>query len=342
MTAARRSPKIKMADIAEALGVSAMTVSRAFKGDTGVKSETRVAILSKADELGYVFDSTAANLRQSRTGFVAVIIPSLENANFSATVRSLSKTLNKKDMQILLANTEYNPEEEERLITQLLRRNPDAIILTGSKHTKRTVSLLKKATIPVIEIWELPETPIGNVVGFSNGDAMQLLVDHLVKSGRRRIGFLGGETANDPRGQLRRAGFITALKRHGMDSHRLVPLGVAPVGMSEGAQGLDLLFERFPDADAILCVSDLVAFGALAQCARRGIKVPEVLAIAGFGNYEIGRVCEPTLTTVDVKAEAIGQRTAEVVLELLFGDADEKQMMRYEIQPDLIVRRSTH
>lgn len=341
MAAKKRSPKVKMTDIAGALGVSAMTVSRAFKGDTGVKPETRAAILNKADELGYVFDSTASNLRQSRTGFIAVIIPSLENANFSATVRALSKALNKNNMQILLANTEYDPEEEERLITQLLRRNPDAIILTGSKHTKRTASLLKKATIPVVEIWELPETPIGNVVGFSNGDAIKLLVDHLVKSGRRRLGFLGGETANDPRGQLRRAGFITALQSHGLDAHRLVPLGAAPVGMSQGAEGLDVLFERFPDADAILCVSDLVAFGALAQCARRGIKVPEMLAIAGFGNYEIGRVCEPTLTTVDVRAEAIGQRTAEVVYELLLGNADKKQMISYAIQPDLIVRRST-
>ncbi|SLN63462.1 HTH-type transcriptional regulator GntR [Aquimixticola soesokkakensis] len=341
MSPAKRHAKVKMTDIAQAVGVSAMTVSRAFKGDTGVKPATRAAVLSKAEELGYVFDATAANLRQSRTGFVAVVVPSLENANFSATVRALSKALSQKNIQILLANTEYDVEEEERLIPQLLRRNPEAIVLIGTQHSKRTRALLKKAPVPVIEIWDLPREAIGHVVGFSNFDAVQLLVAHLVKSGRRRLGFLGGEAGNDPRGQQRRAGFVAALAQLALPAHRLVPLGTAPVGMTEGAAGLDRLLSQFPDTDGIICVSDLVGFGAVAQCARRGIAVPETLAIAGFGNYEIGRVCEPALTTVDVGAEQIGQRTAELVFDLLAPGNTRQGPRRFDIHPDLIVRRST-
>lgn len=341
MTSPMRRSKVKMTDIGKAVGVSAMTVSRAFKGDAGIKPETRAAILRKADELGYVFDATAANLRQSRTGFVGVTVPSVENANFSATVRAISRELGKKNLQILLANTEYDADEEERLIEQLLRRNPEAMIVTGAQHTKRTTEMLRKATIPVIEIWDLPQQPIGHVVGFSNGESVRALVDHLVKAGRRRIAFLGGETPADPRGAQRRAGVLGALAHHGLETHRLVPLGSAPIGMSEGATGLDLLLERYPDADALICVSDLVAFGALAQCARQGIAVPDRLAIAGFGNYEIGRVCEPPLTTVDVKAEGIGQRAAELALDLLAGHVGRDDHLRHVIRPDLILRQST-
>ncbi|SFB10613.1 transcriptional regulator, LacI family [Poseidonocella pacifica] len=332
--------KVKMADIGAALGVSAMTVSRAFKGDAGINARTRAAILAKADELGYVFDATASNLRKSRTGFVAITVPSVENANFSATVRDLTKRLQKKNLQILLANTEYDPAEEERLIVQLLRRKPEAVVLTGAQHSQRTRALLTNVQIPVVEIWDLPEQPLGHVVGFSNRTSMSGLVDHMVRTGRRRLAFLGGETANDPRGVQRRAGFVEAMERHGLDATRLIPAGSAPVGMTEGAAGLDLLLDQYPDTDGLLCVSDLVAFGALAQCKRRGVRVPEDLAVSGYGNYEIGRVCEPPLTTIDVHAGQIGSRTADLILDLLDAPA-EGAAQRHVIQPDLILRRST-
>ncbi|KFB08346.1 LacI family DNA-binding transcriptional regulator [Nitratireductor basaltis] len=332
--------KVKMSDIAAALGVSAMTVSRAFKGDGGISSRTRAAILAKADELGYVFDATAANLRQNRSGFVAVTVPSIENANFSATVRALSQGLLKKGIQILLANTEYDVDEEERLIAQLLRRNPEAVVLTGGQHTVRTRAMLRNVAIPVVEIWDMPVKPIGHVVGFSNRTSMKTLVDHMIKSGRNRLAFLGGETDADQRGVQRRAGFVEAMESHGLEASRLVPAGAAPVGMTEGASGLDLLLDHFPDTDGVLCVSDLVAFGVLAQCARRGVRVPEDLAVAGYGNYEIGRVCEPPLTTIDVYAGRIGARTADLVVELLEASV-QGVAQKHIIQPDLILRRST-
>ncbi|PWE48404.1 LacI family transcriptional regulator [Thioclava sp. NG1] len=330
-----------MSDIAAALGVSAMTVSRAFKGESGISAKTRTSILLKAEELGYVFDATASNLRQSRTGFVAVTVPSIENANFSATVRELSKGLLKKNIQILLTNTEYDPNEEERLIAQLLQRNPEAIVLTGGQHTPRTRALLAKASIPVVEIWDLPAKPIGHVVGFSNESAVKGLVDHLVKTGRRRLAFLGGEATNDSRGAQRRAGFVAALREHGLETNRLIPAGPAPVGMSEGASGLERLINLFGDTDGLICVSDLVAFGALQQCRRLGVEVPDDIAIAGFGNYEIGRVCEPPLTTIDVHAGLIGSRCADMVLTLLEGPSPPGAALWQALQPDLILRRST-
>lgn len=335
----KKQGRVKMADIAEAVGVSAMTVSRAFRPDGGINAATRATILQKAEELGYVFDATAANLRQSRTGFVAVTVPSIENANFSATVRALTQGLMRGNIQILLGNTEYDPEMEERLIAQLMRRNPEAIVLTGAQHTDRTRTLLENAPIPVIEFWDLPQRPLGHVVGFSNAASVTGLVDHMLRAGRRRLAFLGGETAFDPRGAQRRAGFVAALAAQGLEAHRLVPTGRAPVGMTEGAAGLDRLLDTYPEVDGVICVSDLVAFGALAQCQRRGVAVPGDLAIAGFGNYEIGRVCEPPLTTIDVHAEEIGARTAEMVLALL--DDPSPVPLRHVVQPDLILRRST-
>ncbi|MCP1169493.1 LacI family transcriptional regulator, partial [Limimaricola sp. ASW11-118] len=100
-----RGAAIRMADVARAVGVSAMTVSRAFKGDDSVRPETRDRILRKAEELGYVFDATAANLRQSRTGFVAVTVPALNSANFAETVRALTEGLAREGARLTLISS---------------------------------------------------------------------------------------------------------------------------------------------------------------------------------------------------------------------------------------------
>ena len=119
---------VKMKDVARAAGVSVMTVSRAFRKDTSVRAQTRDAILKVAEDLGYVFDSTAANLRSQRTDFVAVTIPSINNANFADTVAGLSEILSNEGLQVLLAYTNYNKAQEERATEQLLRRRPEAIV----------------------------------------------------------------------------------------------------------------------------------------------------------------------------------------------------------------------
>ena len=212
MTLPRKAPT--MADVARLAGVSPMTVSRAFKHDASVSDATREAILKAADDLGYVFDSTASNLRSQRTNFVAVTIPSINNANFADTVRGLSEGLKARGLQILLGTTDYDIFEEERLIEQLLRRRPEAIVVTGGQHTPRARRMLENAGIPVIETWDLPDTPVAHVVGFSNAAAMQPLVAHLAASGRRRIAFIGGDADGDTRGADRRRGIRGAVAGH--------------------------------------------------------------------------------------------------------------------------------
>jgi LacI family transcriptional regulator, gluconate utilization system Gnt-I transcriptional repressor len=337
MTAARKSPT--MADVARLAGVSPMTVSRAFKTDSSVSDTTREAILKAADDLGYVFDSTASSLRSQKTDFIAVTIPSINNANFAETVRGLSEGLKPRGLQILLGYTDYDMAEEERLIEQFLRRRPEAIVVTGGRHTPRARRLLENAGIPVIETWDLPEDPIGHVVGFSNADAVRGMVDHFVVKGMTRIAFIGGDTSRDTRGADRRAGFIAAMQAHGLDATRLIAAGAPPISMREGAEAMGRLLETLPDTQAVVCVSDLSAFGALTECQRRGIDVPGRLWIAGFGDYEIAGIAVPALTTINPFPRRIGARTADLILDVLDGQQDTPA--RIEISPELLIRQST-
>lgn len=337
MTGPRRPPT--MADIARITGVSPMTVSRAFRADASVSAGTREAIRAAAESLGYVIDGTAANLRAQRTDFVAVTIPSINNANFADTVRGLQDGLAARGMQVLLGSTDYDMAEEERLIEQLLRRRPEAIVVTGGRHTARARRLLAAAAIPVIETWDLPAEPIGHVVGFSNAEAVRGMVDHFVAAGYRRIAFIGGDASRDTRGADRRRGFQAAMAARGLDPSRLIASGPPPISMREGAAAMGALIEAYPDTEAVICVSDLSAFGALTECQRRGIAVPGRIAIGGFGDYEIASVCVPGLTTLNPFPRDIGARAAALILGL--RDGDQTSPARIVMEPALILRGSS-
>lgn len=326
-----------MADIARKTGVSPMTVSRAFKSGGLINKDTRDAILQAAEDLGYVFDSTASSLRSQKTDFIAVTIPSVNNANFADTVGGLSETLSARGFQILLGYTNYDMQEEERLIEQLLRRKPQAIVVTGGKHTLRARKLLENANVPVIETWDVPSEPIGYFVGFSNADAVRSMVDHFVAVGYRRIAFIGGDTSRDTRGSDRRVGFVAALTSHSLDASRLIDAGAPPISMREGANAMARLLSEFPDTEAVICVSDLSAFGALTECQRHGIAVPERIAIGGFGDYEIGGISVPALTTINAKAREIGERTGRLILDLI---DDRPGVAHVMIKPELIIRET--
>ncbi|MBV1705547.1 MAG: LacI family DNA-binding transcriptional regulator, partial [Hyphomicrobiales bacterium] len=289
-----------MQSVARLAGVSAMTVSRALKDSSSVAEATRDRILTVVREVGYVPDATARVFATRRSGFVAALVPSLDNSNFADTVRGMTERFDAAGLQMLIGDTEYSLEREEELVAAFLMRRPEAIVLTGGVHSDRTRRLLESADAPIVETWDLPARPLGDVVGFSNEAAGAAMVRHLHAVGRRRPGFVGGATNFDTRGAERRAGFKKAARALGLAADRVVLVGRPPVTMDQGAEALDAMLARWPDVDAIACVSDLSAFGVLAQCQRRGIDVPGRIAIAGFGDFDVARCCHPRLTTIAV------------------------------------------
>jgi LacI family gluconate utilization system Gnt-I transcriptional repressor len=303
-----------MQTVARVAGVSAMTVSRALKSDSSISKATRDRVLAVVKQLGYVPDAMARMFASRRSGFVAALVPSLNNSNFADTVRGMSEVFDGAGLQMLLGDTEYSLAREEDLIVAFLQRRPEAIVLTGGVHSEPTRSLLTNADVPIVETWDLPETPLGDVVGFSNEEAGAAMVRYLHARGRRRIGFIGGKTNFDTRGAERRAGYKKAARALKLPTDRIVLAGRPPVSMAQGAEALDTMLSRWPDIDAIVCVSDLAAFGALAECQRRGVDVPGQVAIAGFGDFDVARSCHPRLTTIALDCAAIGRGAAEAVL----------------------------
>ncbi|MDR5739903.1 LacI family DNA-binding transcriptional regulator [Caballeronia sp. LZ016] len=305
-----------MSDVARLAGVSKMTVSRVLAGHS-VALATRERVQKAIDELGYVADAAAGALSSGRSEFVAVLVPSLSSSNFSDTVRGLSAALEPHGLQLLIGDTDYHLDREENLVRSMLRHQPRCIALTGSRHTEATRTLLRRSGVPVVEMWDFPSDPIDAAVGFSNVNAAREMVRYLAERGHERIGFLGGASELDRRGLDRLKGFRTEMKARGLDAGRVVRLGDSPITMSHGGPAMAALLDAWPDTQAVMCVSDMSAFGAIMECRRRGRSVPDDIAVAGFGNFEVAACCAPSITTVSVDAYGIGTRTGAALLAAL-------------------------
>ncbi|MEO0916253.1 MAG: LacI family DNA-binding transcriptional regulator [Pseudomonadota bacterium] len=329
-----------MRDVARAAGVSRMTVSRALRKDSPVSKETRERILKVVRDMNYVPDQVAGSLTTKRSGFVAVLVPSLNNLHFAETVQALTEELEGIGQQILLGYTDYSKVREEELVETMLRRRPEAVVLSYDGHSDRTVALLNDANIPVIELWERPANPVQHTIGFSNREAAADMTRALIDRGYRNIAFLGEADDAWTRGAARRAGWREAMESAGLSSHRLMEIGKPPLSIEDGARATPELLDAFSDTDCIFCVSDAPAYGALSALKSAGQRIPEDIGIAGFGNFEVSRFSTPAITTVVVDPRNIGAATGRLLAKVLAADTD-GTMVHQPVEVKLAFRGST-
>lgn len=335
-----------MRDVANLAGVSVMTVSRVLADRQKVSAKARARVLRAVDQIGYVPDHNAGSLSSQRSHFVALILPTLTNSNFADTAEGLTEVLTTHGYRPLIGYSSYSLEQEEALIRVMLARRPDAIVLVGAEHTKAAVILLHQSGIPVVEIWERPQHPVDIAIGYSNVDVGRLAAQHLIALGHTRIAALGAGQAGDVsdlRGEQRLAGFSTALMEAGISADLVIRTARPPFSFTQGADAMKLLLAQAPDVQAVFVVSDLPAVGAVMECHRQGICVPEQISIMGFGNFEVGVQCVPSLTTVSVNARLIGQRTGEYLVDLLDSPepAGKTRPATVDLGFELLVRTST-
>lgn len=311
--------RVTMRDVARAAGVSPMTVSRALNRPDMVAAGTRTRIEAAVARLGYVPDRAAGTLASGRSRLVAAVLSTLAGSIFVSTVDGLGEALRAANHQLLLGTTDYSPTSAEELVAVTLSRRPDGLVLTSGSHTARTRHLLRRAGVPIVEIWELVADPIDMVVGFSNRAAGRAMTRALHEFGYRRIAFLGGLGPDDPRGSERLEGYREAQAALGGSARQIAAeQPVPPIEL--GARGLARLLDAFPDTDAVFCASDPIALGALMEARRRGLEVPRDLAVAGLGDFEYAGDSGLGLTTLSIPGHRIGQETARLILARKSGE----------------------
>jgi len=298
-----------LAAVARRAGVSPITVSRVVRLPGMVAPRTRERVEAAMRDLGYVPNLLAGALASARSNTVGVLVPTIANSIFADTVQGLSDGLEPSGASVILAQSGYDALREDRCLVALLSRRPDAVVMVGSPASAAGSALLRRARIPVVETWDLPEAPIDAVAGFDNHAAGAAVARHFLADGRRCLAFIGGD---DPRAARRWQGFLAAATEAGLEPPRRVILprdAEAGEAALAGLSGIDAVFSA-NDAHAIGLLAGLRRAGL----ARRGARQP--VAVVGLGDLEMGRLSDPALSTVRIDGAAIGRAAARLVMDM--------------------------
>jgi LacI family transcriptional regulator, gluconate utilization system Gnt-I transcriptional repressor len=356
----RATGRVTLNDVAQAAGVSPITVSRALRGERAVAAPLVARVLAASERLGYVPDPAARALASQRSNHVAILIPKLSNALFVDLLDAAQQTLRGAGFQTLIGVTHYDESQEEQLLREQLLHRPAGLLITGLDHNAATRQLMARSQVPCVHLMDLPhstamdptdandgiDAPVDQAraglaeapycVGFRQHEAGSALTRQLLASGRKRIAFAGAQL--DPRVMQRLYGWRSALQVAGLYEPTLEWLNPASSSLALGGVMFEQIMGQSPAVDAIFFCNDDLAQGALLAALRLGISVPGRVAIAGFNDLTGSDQMVPPLTTVRTPRAAIGEAGAQMLLSLMRGEAPSQRFVDLGFQ---IVQRGS-
>ena len=327
------SRAVRITDVAAAAGVSAITVSRALNTPELLSKPTLRRVLSAVEKLGYVPNLTAGALSSRRSRMIVAIVPTIGSPMYAEALQAFTDVLSQAGYHVVLGLGGFDERDEEKLITTLLGRQPDGMLLVGNVQSAGAKRRLADAAIPIVEIWGDASPWADAQVGFNHASVGEAVAHHLCDRGHHAFGVV---SSDDSRAMERLEGFrrTLRLRGHSVASQRLV---APPSTIMEGRRSLAALLHDLPEGGAVFCSSDLLAAGLLIEAGVRGVAIPSQLAICGFGDLEIGQAMEPALTTVSVDGAEMGRIAARCLLDRLAGNAIPRRIS----VPVEIVQRGT-
>lgn len=302
-----------LADVARLAGVSEITVSRVVRNLGPISEKTRQKVNSAISELDYVPNRAAGMLASAGSNLVAVLLPSLSNIVFPEVMRGITEGLRGTGHQPLIGVTDYDPRQEEALLTSFMSWRPVAVITTGFEHTKTTRRLLSSGRIRVAELMDIDSQPIDLAVGLSHHRAGEVTAQHLADRGYRRFGYVGHDWTADRRARLRYHGLVAGLAQRGL-SIVAQTLSAGPSSTEAGKTALGTLLADGAAPDVVVFSNDDMAVGGYFHCLSAGIEVKRDLALFGFNGLSIGQCMPAPLSTLLSNRFLIGKRAVEVLL----------------------------
>ena len=326
-------------DVAAAAGVSIKTVSNVVNGHPHVRPEMRERVRGFIEQLDYRPNGMGRQLRQGRSGLIALAIPHVMSPYYGELTSALVDAARKRGLTLLVEQTDADPDRERQAADGFGVRMVDGLVFVPL-NIPTGVLAERRDTTPAVLIGENGEGADADRVTIDSVAIGDLATTHLLERGRRRVAFLGDKDAErSPVLAQRLAGYRRALARAGV---ALDPALMQPTPEWERGHGhdgtLELLAAR-PDVDAVFAANDLLAFGAMHALRRLGRRVPEDVAVVGVDDVEESRFCAPTLTSVAIDRTSVAEQALALLAERLDGlDAPPRTLTAGH---RLVVREST-
>jgi len=332
---------VRLKDIADELGVSVVTVSRALRDRPDIAKDTKARILERVKRLNYRPNMTARSLVTGRSSLIGLVVPDLIHPFFAEIAKGLSATLREKNYFVLVSSSESDPQLEQDEIEHMLAHHPDCFVIASCQKDTSTLQRIGEAGVPLVLIDRSFQGFSSNFVGVDDHKVGEMATEHLIQQGCKRIAHIRGPATNV--GNNRAAGYRAALEKHrvSVPAHYVVSCGEASDsdGETRGHRAMEEVLALKPRPDGLFCFNDTVAVGAMVRAIESGLRIPHDVAIVGCGNFHYSSKLQVPLTSIDQRSREIGERTARMITRLL-----EKPSTRPRtsiLEPELIVRASS-
>ena len=305
------SRRITLRDVAREAGVSVATASRVLNGLPSVSPATREDVLRVLARLEFAPDPLARALSAGGTNTVGAVIPTINHAIFAAFLEALEARLDTNGYCLLIATTGMDRRVELERARSLLEMGARALIVTGLDHEPELTGLAKRFGAPVVATSIYETSASLPTIGYDNFELGHQAMRHLLDLGHRDVALVSGPTAQNDRARLRIRG---AESIEGVRSLRKIETELSVRGGAVAAKQA-LAWDRRPTA--LLCVTDLIALGAMFELQRSGLLLPRDMSVMGFDHISWSEHSHPRLTCISLPVAAMGHESAQAICDFL-------------------------
>ena len=331
----RRKATIK--EVAKRAGVSVATVSRVLNNQEVVKEDKKQRILEVIADLNYVPNPAARSLGKKQLYKVAVVVPNIVNSALAEVIRGVFETLYANKIDMILFNSNENPEVEKKTFLSLSDKLVEGAIFVAQCGSLLDFSQLARR-MPVALVERAEKTNTVDKFEIDDYDAMEQIADHLYALGHRKIAHLSG-LSYSYNSQLRTDAFRFALEKKKlpvMDNYFIN----TSFTITGGAEGFNQLLERGDDFTAVVCSSDLIALGAVSSAIRAGYTIGENMSIVGYDGFPETEHIYPAVTSINYPGYQMGALAAEAIMDK-FERGSKIPPKRITLKSELVVRETT-
>lgn len=303
-------------EIAEALGISITTVSKALKNYSDVSDKTRKAVIALAEELHYTPNSFAVNLRTKESKTIGLIIPEVVHHFFSSVINGVIAEAEKNGYLVIILQSNESLELEKKQVALLINKRVDGIIMSLSNESNNDFHIKEiiNKEIPFVQFDKISKLIPSSKVIINDQKAAMEAVQHLIDKGCKKIAHIRG--LENPQNSIDRfIGYKKALEKNNIPFDPKLVFSCERIDFEQGVAFAKQIVDEQIDIDGIFVITDLVAIGVLSHLVERGIDVPNQIAVIGFSNWFVSQVVSPKLSTVEQPNYAMGVVAFELLLE---------------------------
>jgi len=329
--------------VAKLAGVSTATVSRTINGTAKVNPVTEERVREAIKSLHFYPDTNARALGSGRSSLYGLIISDITNPFFPELIKAFEDIALAHDQEVLIANTNYDPERMKICVTRMLQRKVDGVAIMTSEMDESLVEVFSRRHIPLVFLDAATLRPGVSSVAIDYGGGVDSAMQHLIGLGHRRIAFLSGPLWLGA-AQTRLRAFKSVQRREHLDEDpRMVQEGNHRV--DGGHEAMLRILDAYGGSDAlptaVLASNDLTAIGAMGALHERGLSIPRDISVMGFDNIQLSAYTMPSLSTVNAPRAEVAKAAFQALLDARGPGGKLAPGTRHKVKTSLVARDST-